>query len=169
MRYVKMRCALPLALLVLIGSSTVVASAECWKPRSADSKEEAWRQEDKNLYLRAYGDFTGRGGKDYAEIMSACAGKKSALFVYLQRSPGKYARHLLTAIQEDQVSAYGVQTVQPGLYEGACKKGYFDCRPGQVEADAKHQSIKLFKYDGVESVFYFDNRLKKFRRIWTSD
>src|SRR5712691_8390664 len=115
----------------VLGGFNVPAFADCWKTYLADQNTETWRWTDKHLFIRAYGDYNGDNMDDYAEIRISCKRNRAALFVFTRKVGGSYHKRLLASIPIGQVAAYGVQTVPPGTYEGACKKGYFDCAEGQ--------------------------------------
>jgi hypothetical protein len=134
-----------------------------------NQQEEAWRLEAKSFYMRADGDFNGDGTGDYAEIKISCDGGQTALFVFIQNINGTFRRHLLASVPNAAAAAYGVRTVPPGIYAGACQKGYFECIPGQSKADIANESIEFFKFEGATSIFYYDNKRKSFSRIWIND
>ena len=145
------------------------ASAECWKKVSINSATEEWRTEDKENFLRVTGDFNGDGNQDYADIEKSCDAKRLALFSFVGHPGGKHKKVFLSDIPVDQELVYGIRLAKPGEYVGACSKGYFECTAGQEKVNLQNNSIELFKYEGVSSIFFWDSKVQKFHRLWTSD
>jgi hypothetical protein len=75
----------------------------------------------------------------------------------------------LADIPLDQLQAYGVRLISPGTYRDACTKGYFKCAKGQSSAHVAFDSVELFKYEGVSSIFYWDGAEDKFKRLWVAE
>jgi len=128
-----------------------------------------WRKESKTLYLTAEADFDGDGKKDTASLLVNDKKNKMGLFVILGRS--KTASPLLLDVMEiSHIQAMGIELAEPGEYETACGKGYFECKKGEPKVlKLKLPAINYFKEGSVSSFFYWDRKKKAFKRIWISD
>ncbi len=156
-------------LFLISNGFPVKVNADCWKSVSNSKVYESWRNSNDEKFLSVKGDFQGNGQMNFARIEISCNAKNLALFAYTKNKSHKFNRHFLTYIPTDQLQAYGVRLKSSNIYNGACAKGYFECEPKQESAKIEFDSIELFKYQGVKSIFYWDKITNKFMRLWTED
>ncbi len=129
----------------------------------------SWRKDNPNLYLSAKADFDGDGIEDEASLLIIDKENKIGLFVSLF-SEGKKSILLQTIDDKRKIIGMGIKAAQPGKYKAACGKGYWDCKKGEsVELNLKMPAIDLFQRESASSFFVWNNKIKKFKRIWMSD
>jgi len=142
-----------------------------WREPNAVETEDQWRALGKDKFLMARGSFTGTGKDAVAKILVKDDGSSFGLFVFSAAgSGGDLVFTLLESKDTNLMHSMGIETVGPGNYVTACGKGYWEC--GKEEAENvvfEHDAVKLFKYEGHSSFFYWDVKTAKFKRIWISD
>lgn len=158
-----------LALMMTLTAVSCHANTECWKPIADSSMHNDWRAVDENKFLRVNADFNGDGISDFAEIKQSCDKKRVALFAFVNEKNKRNKSFFLADIDSNQLSVYGVKLTPPGDYLSACQKGYFECASTQASTDVLHQSVQLFKYEGVSSIFFWDPTSNNFKRVWIDD
>lgn len=130
-----------------------------------------WRKDNKDRYLATEGDFNGDGKTDRALLLAPISGVGFGVFVYLSQGNGTLRLIELAKIDGGPISGqFGISTVGPGKYKTACGKGYWDCAADEVpELTISNDAIDLFKREGANSFFVWDDKAKSFRRTWISD
>jgi len=64
----------------------------------------------------------------------------------------------------------GIGTVDPGEYETACSKGYWECGKGEPKnLVTKRAAIEFFKDESASSVYVYDSKKRTFTSTAISD
>jgi len=121
--------------------------------------------------FRAEADFNGDGLPDEAWILLRATGKGWGLFMFLGTRDGS---HKIITLEEDEARTaaqhMGVSVVEPGEYETACGKGYWDCDPDEPEKlSLVLPALDFFAFESANSFFWWDAKSEKFIRTWMSD
>ncbi|MGH9783386.1 MAG: hypothetical protein ACRD88_04305 [Terriglobia bacterium] len=121
--------------------------------------------------FHAQADLNGDGLPDHAWILLRKSGKGWGLFVFIGQ---KGERPAVLKLEEDngQTAAQrlGVHIVEPGEYDTACGKGYWDCEPDEPEKlKLVLPAIDFFTFESANSYFWWNAESKKFARTWMSD
>ncbi|MDR1007221.1 MAG: hypothetical protein LBL65_01490 [Campylobacteraceae bacterium] len=121
---------------------------------------EEWRNNDINKYLSVNGDFNGDYREDTAQIKISENCEKLILIAMLNIGENKFEHYLLTdKIDINYKDVMGIKLIRAGAYQTACGKGYFDCYDNNSSTiNIKYDSIELFKYEGVSSIFFWDKK-----------
>ena len=140
------------------------------KPNNKELGDDySWRKDDINLYLTAKADFDGDDNEDEAFLLINNKENTIGLFVSLS-SQGKKSVLLETIEDKKNIIGMGIKAAKPGKYKTACGKGYWDCKKGEpAQLNLKMSAIDLFQYESANSFFVWNNKAKKFKRIWMSD
>jgi len=119
----------------------------------------------------ASADFNNDSLIDEAWILLKNDSKTWGLFVFLKTKNGSYDNICLDIDSLNCcVQRMGISVVSPGEYKTACGKGYWDCKDGETPfITLKYPAIDYFLFESANSFFYWDDKLRKFQRIWMSD
>jgi hypothetical protein len=128
------------------------------------------RQKNVNPYL-VQADFNGDGIRDDAYIALSMSGRNWALFVNLNKKEGNpEVVKLDEETGETPPQRMGVGVAEPGTYETACGKGYWDCDKDETETlKLILPAIDFYLIESANSCFWWDKKLRRFRRTWMSD
>ncbi len=163
--------------LILLATNTLAASEvhvlKGWRLPTEKDMSGDWaefRKDNPHPYL-AQADFNGDGIPDDAYIALSTKGKGWALFVNLNKKKGSPE---IIKLEEDSgetpAQRMGVGIAEPGTYETACGKGYWDCAKDETETlKLKLPAIDLYIFESSNSYFWWDKKHGKFRRTWISD
>jgi hypothetical protein len=166
----KALCLACFALLIPLALSAKDKSG--WRiPAHSELKDDlGWRKDDPNRYLVVKADFDGDGKEDVASLLINDKENKMGLFVKLtSRSETKEIK-LEEFDDKSWIEVMGISGVKPGNYKTACGKGYFECKKGEPETlTLKRPAIDFFKFGSANSFFFWDDKAKRFQRIWMSD
>jgi hypothetical protein len=133
---------------------------------ATDNRAGPWRDESRNKFLVARGDFDGDGAPDVARLLVSVDGRQMALFVFLGSGPWLQ----LDAMKSEQLEVMGIDALPPGAHRTVCGKGYRNCEPGEPEIlELRFPGIDYFKAESASSVFYWSPADKRFLRLWLSD
>jgi hypothetical protein len=141
-----------------------------WRHPSPQHVSGKWRNESPSKFLTVRGDFDGDGQADLAELLVDTSGKHYGLFVRLPSSSSNWQK--ISDGDATHLSEYGINSVSPGSYETACGKGYGDYACAHGEPDflkLSTDAIDFFYHESSDIIFYWDRRMKKFRKIQMSD
>jgi hypothetical protein len=115
-------------------------------------------------------DFNGDGLIDEAWLLPATSGQGWGLFAVLGSSNGTHRFIRLEQDRESAIQRFGLSLVEPGQYETACGKGYWDCKRDEPEVlELKSPAFELAMFESASSIFWWDRRSGRFRRTWISD
>jgi len=115
-------------------------------------------------------DFDGNGIMDQAWILFENKGTHWGLFVFLGRNNEAPITLKLDVARGVLAQHIGIVGLDPGKYETACGKGYWDCQKGESKIlDLKLPGIDFFTYESAHSVFYWNEPTTTFKQIWMSD
>lgn len=164
-----------LIVIALVSQSSAIASdaplPRGWRLPSSSQINDDWRVKDIDKYAQIRADFNGDGVDDEAKLLVSNSSHGWGLFVFLSRQGHSRKTFRLSASGDATLlSAMGIAKVLPGAYAFACGKGYWKCAKGEVpKIRIEQDAISFFQTEGATSFFYWDNRVKTFRRIWISD
>jgi hypothetical protein len=158
-------------LFVLV--STVAVNQDlpqAWRrPTKAEAADE-WRNKSRSRFLTVKGDFDGDGKPDIAELLVNTERKNFAISVKLG-STGKYDQ-VGDEVETKWLSEMGIALVKPGRYETACGKGYDDsfCAHGEPDyLTVSNPAIDFFVEESADSMLYWDEKEKTFKKVQMSD
>jgi len=115
-------------------------------------------------------DFNGDGEDDDAWIMIRVDNSGWGLFVFMGDNDGQVRIIKLMDEPGRSYSSFGIELVQPGAYETACGKGYWDCAPGESAVIVlKRPGINFFKYESANSFYFWDDEEEEFKSVSISD
>ena len=140
-----------------------------WREPTREEASGSWRQKSPTRFLKVEGDFNGDGRLDVAQILVDPSTRKFGLFVKFG-SAGQW--QLLLALDLTFLGRYGIDYVKPGKYETACGKGYGNWACAHNEPDwlqLSHPGIDLFYTESSDSIYFWDQPSKKFRKVVMSD
>lgn len=121
--------------------------------------------------FRADADFNGDGLADQAWILLRDSGKGWGLFVFLGQHDGEPVVHKLEVDSGDSpAQRFGLDAVEPGQYDTACGKGYWDCEPDEPEKlTLVLPGLDFFAFESANSFFWWNVKSNTFERTWMSD
>jgi hypothetical protein len=143
-----------------------------WRPaEKSDYSDEDLKFVDNIVPNHLTADFNGDGIKDEAWILLHKTKNKYGLFVFMGRKGGGRKMFKLAEYPKRTEKIYmGIIFLEPGTYKTACGKGYWDCAPEEPEILLLQKpGIDLFQFESADSVFYWNPKNNKFKRIWLSD
>ena len=156
-------------LAVLSPISTLAQThPELWEralPSDVDDYEDwAYRQADKNLNLRAFGDFDGDGRRDDAYLTKNASVGRYAVMVKLAKADAAIA--LDTGALSD-LTRIGLGGVKPGPLTGFCARQ--EPRPDGCtpRVSIPNAAFSVSMFESSERIFYFKNGA--WLTVWTSD
>ncbi|MCK5541649.1 MAG: hypothetical protein KAI40_03075 [Desulfobacterales bacterium] len=133
-----------------------------WRlPTESDLKGNFIREQSEKKFVEAEADFNGDGIVDRAYILKSTLFSGQALLVKLSKNK-EYVWLELNQInwgdKYPNVSlAMGISVMEPGQYNTACGKGYWECAGGDKPSILlKHPGLNYFKWGSADSVFYWD-------------
>ncbi len=121
--------------------------------------------------FRTEADFNGDGLPDEAWILLRESAKGWGLFVFLGQRDGELVVHKLEEGRGDSpAQRFGLGVVEPGQYETACGKGYWDCKPDEPEKlTLVLPGLDFFAFESANSFFWWNAKSNAFERTWMSD
>lgn len=123
----------------------------------------------KHLPSKIIADFNGDGEQDVALIAIKQDKTGWALFVFMAGLKDISILNLDTADEKPPISV-GIELVEPGTFETACGKGYWNCKPDEPPLLALSSPAILYEtFESAASIFYWDKKTETFKRIWVSD
>jgi hypothetical protein len=160
-----------LFIIFIVAVFTIAAMPlpEGWRIPSKEETSQAWRNEKPHRYLVIKTDFNDDGILDEARLLMSKNDSGIALFAFVSQGKG-FKSFLLDKLSPKYIQVMGIDLVEKGKYKTACGKGYFDCAAGEPEElSLELPSINYFKSESANSIFYWDEKTKQFKRIWISD
>ncbi|GEM_PF-713279 len=141
-------------------------------PTEADYKDDwvAFRKE-LPVPFHVRGDFNGDQQTDDAWMLLRKDNLGWGLFVFLAQ-PGR--PHQIIKVEENSMDLnpqfMGIDLIEPGSYETACGKGYWDCQPREPAVlKLKREAINYIAFETASSIVYWDDEIQQFVQIATSD
>jgi len=134
-------------------------------PSDVDDYED-WnlRQSDKNLNLRAFGDFDGDGRRDEAYLAKNVAAGLFGVFVKLAKADAPLE---IETGPLDDLPRVGLSEVKPEQYTDFCARKRHrpaDCTP---RSSIPHDAFNVVYFEASAHTLYFKNG--KWLTLWTSD
>jgi hypothetical protein len=161
-----------IAIVFLAVSAHVCLSQEVpvgWTTPPANMTRQTFRQKAPDRFLVVKGDFNGDGVQDKALLLINQHAQKMGLFVCLT-TPRDCEWHRLEVMNISFLDVMGIAKVEPGEYETACGKGYWECgRDKPEKLKTKRDAIEFFKDESASSVYVYNPVTHKFLSIATSD
>jgi hypothetical protein len=160
-------------LLLLVSCQKGERMPAGWRPptrtETPDEEGNPWRQADSSRFLKAVGDFDGDGKVDFAEMLMRQDRSRFGVFVLLS-SISVDTMILACAIDDNDISGMGIQTVPPGKYITAAGKGYNVLDPNEPnEIVLTCNAIDFFLSESANSYLVWNPVMKSFKRVWISD
>ena len=140
-----------------------------WRYPTMAEISQDWRAVSPHKHALISADFDGDRMQDRAMLLVKANNMGAALVVILGRMPNKA---LVLEPLEDigRLDVMGIEVVEPGQYETACGKGYFECEKGEPTVlSLKRPGINFFTSESASSYFYYDTKSRSFKRVWISD
>lgn len=154
-------------------SSSIAASLpEGYRYPTLADRTGAWKTAPENsVPFRAEGDFNGDGRVDRAWILLRESKEGWGVFVVLDPSDSEAGFIELAVITaETPPQSHGLRVVDPGQYDTACGKGYWECEPGEPEElNLLLPALDVYAFEGARSYFWWDPETATFVRTWMSD
>jgi hypothetical protein len=158
--------------LFLVLSASVCASQQMpagWTKPPAKLTDQAFRQKNPNHFLVVTGDFNGDGIQDKALLLINQRTQKLGFFVCLTTATG-CDWHRLEVMEIAFLGVMGIAKTEPGEYETACGKGYWECGKDEPQKlSTKRDAVELFKDESASSVYYYNPKARRFVSVATSD
>ncbi len=149
---------------------------EGWRyPSPSELSAEPARNDSPTKYSKAVADFNGDGIVDEAYLLKSTKFSGEGLFVRLSDKRIGFKWVELDIIdwgkEYPKVDlSMGIDIAKHGKYKTACGKGYFECNEGEPEVlNLKQPAINYFRFESANSFFVWDNKTRRFNRIWMSD
>jgi hypothetical protein len=149
-------------------------------PTFAQTKQEAWvralasdvddyedwnlRQDNKDLYLRAFGDFDGDGRQDEAYLAKNVAAGQYGVFVKLAKADAPIE---LDWGELKSLPRVGLYELKPGKYSDFCarmRNRPADCVP---HVSIPNEAFAVVYFEASSLTHYF--KYGKWETVWTSD
>ncbi|OGR05390.1 MAG: hypothetical protein A2511_00425 [Deltaproteobacteria bacterium RIFOXYD12_FULL_50_9] len=161
-------------LIAITAHADEIAFPTDWRLPTDEESEKGmlkWRNKDSNRYLAAIADFNGDGKNDKALMLVNDKTNKMRLYVFLSYYNNAIQAIILNEFEpKSWVSAMGVSVANPGKYETACGKGYFECGPNESEIlELTRPAINFLKYESANSFFYWNDKTNNFLQVQMSD
>lgn len=134
-------------------------------PSDVDDYED-WnlRQDNKDLYLKAFGDFDGDGRQDEAYLAKNVAAGQYGVFVKLAKADAPIE---LDWGELKSLPRVGLYEVKPGRYTDFCARKRnrpADCVP---HVSIPNEAFAVVYFEASSHTLYFKNG--KWLTVWTSD
>jgi len=162
-------------LLVILSFSLEAESLPSeWRFATEAELSDEERNDSKTKYTKIEADFNGDGIKDKALLVKSTKFSGQGLIVKLSNKE-HYSWIVLDTIHwgkeyKDVSLAMGISLVKAQRIQTACGKGYWECKDNEKPfVSFQHASIDYFKFGSTNSVFYWSDQEKKFKRVWQSD
>ncbi|MES2069563.1 MAG: hypothetical protein V4488_04395 [Pseudomonadota bacterium] len=142
-----------------------------WRKPTVEELQEAWRNDCPNRCAQIAADFNGKGRAEGAFLAIHEKRKVMGLLAFVYSAPGKVQWFVLDEIKAPtSIAVMGVQLYSPGTYKMMCAVSETPCGPdGKRAFNFRLPAISYFKSESASSVFYWNERDRKFDRIWESD
>jgi hypothetical protein len=158
-----------LFLAALTGVCAAQEMPNGWTKPAAKLTRQDFRRTDPNHFLLATGDFNGDGVPDKALLLVNQRTQTLGFFVCLTTETG-CDWHRLETMDIAFLDVMGIAKVEPGQYETACGKGYWECGKDEPEKlSTKRDAVEFFKDESASSVYVYNPRTRKFFSVATSD
>lgn len=123
-----------------------------------------WRKQDPNKYVLVVGDFNNDSLVDGAQLAIKVKTNELVLLAFLAiKNKNHFEWVELNSTNYDSIKYMGIKTIKPKEID---YYNYPDDNKTKIKLTS--DSIKYFASEGAASVFYWDNNLNKFKRIWVS-
>lgn len=163
---IRLQCSLALVLALLCTAAAPIPQG--WR-LPAEGEIHRGTHDGSHRYLsRIRTDFNGDGVEDEAMVLVKGRDQGAALFAFVSQENG-YKSCMLDEMEETWwLDDVGIGVAAPGEYISACGTLYFDCGPGETkEFSLKLPGIRYYKAGCSDSIFWWDDQKKRFKRIWT--
>ena len=166
----------PRLILLLIAVTNLSCASEPpsgWRfPTEGDYRDDWLVYKDKlKEPFHIESDFNGDNLIDNAWILLSLDEKEWGVFVFLSQKPwGQVVYELAKNSVDISPQSMGISLVLPGQYKTVCGKGYSGCDADDAKIiDLQLPAINFFTYESASSIFYWDEKMTKFKNAWLSD
>ena len=125
----------------------------------------SWRMQDPNKYALIVGDFNNDSLVDGAQLAIKVKTNELVLLAFLAIKNKNHFKWLeLDSTNYESIKHMGIKIIKP-------KKIEFYTYPNndnKTKTMLTNDSIKYFASEGAASVFYWNNNLNMFKRLWVS-
>jgi len=124
-----------------------------------------WRMQDPNKYALTVGDFNNDSLVDGAQLAIKVKTNELVLLAFLAIKNKNHFEWLeLNSTNYESIKYMGIKTIKPKEIR------FYNSPNNNNKSNIKliSDSIKYFASEGAASVFYWDNNLNRFKRIWVS-
>ena len=145
------------------------ASATSWRfPNERDMSDD-WKTFETEFPepYHVSADFDGNGVSDDMRIVIDSGGEGWRLISMMNDSDEVIT---LTSSTAGLAQWYGIQLVEPGSYQTACGKGYWDCGPNEPEQLLlTRPAVRFFRFESASTLFYWNSETGSFAEVAESD
>ena len=142
-----------------------------WRSPTTEELQDSWRGSCPNRCAWIAADFNGDKLVEGAFLAIHEKRKVLGLLAFVYSAPSKEQWFVLDEIKDPSfVTVMGVQLHSPGTYRVMCAENEKNCGPdGKRPLKLKLPAISYFKSESASSIFYWQERQKRFVRVWESD
>jgi hypothetical protein len=140
-------------------------------PTKAELAKEPDRKKSPTKFAAVTADFNGDGQPDYAFLLININTHKNVLAIKLSSNTG-YNWKIVGKGQLDWDSPpMAIELAEPGKYETACGKGYYECTKNEPESiTLKNPGLWYSPFDsGGGGIVFWNQKKMIFEQIITSD
>ena len=142
-----------------------------WRSPTDEELQDSWRDNCLNRCAWIAGDFNGDGLVEGAFLAIHEKRRVFSLLAFVYSAPSKARWFVLDELGDPSwVTIMGVQLYQPGSYRVMCSDPGKSCaRDGKTSLRIEKPAISYFRSESAGSVIFWNERKKRFDRVWESD
>jgi hypothetical protein len=142
-----------------------------WRSPTDEELKDGWRDKCPNRCAWIAADFNGDDLVEGAFLAVHERRKVFGLLAFVYSAPSKARWFVIDEINDPSwVTIMGVQLYLPGTYRVMCSNSDKHCdRDGKKPLRIERPAISYFKSESASSVIYWQERNKRFVRVWESD
>lgn len=143
-----------------------------WRYPKPDDDKGDWKDFKKEIPkpFNVRADFNGDKIVDDAWILIPTKGKAQGLFVFLGQMSGPPQVIQLEYDGSSSPQEMYLSLAEPGTYDTACGKGYWDCAAGEpAKVRLSRTGFVYAIYESAMTLYYWDAKWHKFEKVGLSD